>query len=226
MSDPTIIPSIPGDDAALEAFVVRVTTPGRPPLVPELELLLASEVVPVWQATEVEAARIGLPPPFWAFAWAGGQAIARTVLDRPDLVAGHHVLDFGAGGGIAGIAAARAGAARVAAAEVDRFAGAVMRLNAARAGVRLEVRLEDVVGRDEGWEVVLAGDVCYEKPMAERVLAWLHGLARRGALVLVGDPGRRYCPEDGVVELARYAIPVDPDLEGRTVRETRVLRLG
>jgi predicted nicotinamide N-methyase len=201
-------------------FVRRNTTITVPPLVPEIRLYLATEVTPIWLATEETLARSGLPPPFWAFAWAGGQALARYVLDRPAVVAGRSVLDFGAGSGLVGIAAAKAGAASVVAAEIDQFAGASISANAALNDVEIAVQTVDLLGTTgSGWEVVTAGDVCYERPMADRVTGWLRTMAAGGALVLLGDPGRTYLPGEGLVERARYVVPTSLELEDRETRE-------
>ena len=209
------------EDAA--AFVRANTAVERPPLVPEVALHLASEVVPLWQATEADLAETGLPPPFWAFAWAGGQALARFLLDQPDWVAGKRVLDFAAGSGVQGIAAALAGAGRVEASEIDRFALAALALNAEANGVALELHDRDVVGLpNPGWEVVLAGDVCYERPMAARVGHWLGGLAEQGVTVLMGDPGRTYLPKSGLRRLARYAVQTTRELEDSDLRNAMV----
>jgi predicted nicotinamide N-methyase len=208
------------------AFVKANTAVLAAPLVPEIALHLASEVVPLWQATEADLARTGLPPPFWAFAWAGGQALARYLLDYPEVVAGKRVLDFAAGSGIAGIAAARAGAGRVEAAEIDRFAAAAIRLNAALNGVAIEVLEADLVGAaNPGWEVVLAGDVCYERPMAEAVETWLKGLAAKGAQVMLGDPGRSYLPKGGLERVIAYAVKTSRELEDTDLRNAVVWRL-
>jgi predicted nicotinamide N-methyase len=203
-------------------FVRAETIVASPPLVPEIRLHLASEVVPLWQATEVNLTERGLPPPYWAFAWPGGQALARHLLDHPDLVRGKRVLDFAAGSGLAAIAAAKAGAQSVAAAEIDRFAIAAIGLNAALNAVNLELIEADILGEASRWDVVLAGDVCYERPMAERVGQWLKGLAAAGTLVLMGDPGRNYLPATGLSEIARYQVPTSLDLEDRVLRETIV----
>ncbi len=209
------------------AFVEANTAVMAAPLVPEISLHLASEVVPLWQATEADLARTGLPPPFWAFAWAGGQALARYLLDQPAGVAGKRVLDFAAGCGIAGIAAARAGAAQVEAAEIDPFAAAAIDLNAVLNGATIEVIEADLVGAaNPGWEVVLAGDVCYERPMAESVEAWLKGLAAEGTLVLLGDPGRSYLPKAGLERVVAYAVKTTRELEDTDVRNAVVWRLG
>lgn len=210
------------NDLDAAAFVRRETVIASPPLVPEIHLHLASEVVPLWQATEADLARQGLPPPYWAFAWPGGQALARHLLDHPELVRGARVLDFAAGSGIGAIAAAKAGAASVAAAEIDRFAIAAIRLNSGLNDVALGTIENDVVGQSGPWDVILAGDVCYERPMAERVSPWLADMARRGVRVLMGDPGRNYLPGSGLAEIARYQVPTSLDLEDRTLRETIV----
>jgi len=203
-------------------FVLAETVIATPPLVPEIRLHLASEVVPLWQATETNLTERGLPPPYWAFAWPGGQALARHLLDHPDLVRGKRVLDFAAGSGLAAIAAAKAGAASAAAAEIDRFAIAAIGLNAKLNGVGLETIEADILGQAGGWDLVLAGDVCYERPMAERVGQWLGCLAAGGTQVLMGDPGRNYLPATGLREVARYQVPTSLDLEDRISRETIV----
>ena len=187
---------------------------------PEICLYLATEITPIWQATEETLARNTLPPPFWAFAWAGGQALARYLLDHPAEVAGRSVLDFGAGSGLVAIAAAKASAASVLAAEVDHFAAAAIAANAALNDVTIAVSTTDLLDTvDPRWEVVIAGDVCYERPMADRVTGWLRGLAARGTLVLLGDPGRAYLPSKGLVERARYLVPTSRELEDRDTRE-------
>jgi predicted nicotinamide N-methyase len=194
--------------------------------VPEIRLHLATEVTPIWQATEELLARTGLPPPYWAFAWAGGQALARYLLDHREHVAGRFVLDFGAGSGLVAIAAASAGAAHVLAADTDRCAAAAIAANAALNGVSLEVTTADLIDTDDPcWEVVTAGDVCYEQPMADRVTAWLRSLARRGCVVLIGDPGRPYLPTAGSRERARYAVPTSRELEGCEARDGIVWEL-
>lgn len=209
------------------AFVARETAVGCAPLVPEVRLHLATEVTPLWYATEAALTRAGVPPPYWAFAWAGGQALARYLLDHPDVVAGKRVLDIASGGGIVAIAAARAGAARVSAADIDPFAAAALRLNGALNGVSLDVIADDLTASDEdgAWDVITAGDVCYERAMVDRMLPWLRRRAEGPARVLLGDPGRCYCPTRGVEELARYVVPTSLDLESCAQRETRVLRL-
>lgn len=206
------------------AFVRANTVLAPPPLVPEITLHLASEVTPLWQATEAALAASQLPPPYWAFAWAGGQALARHILDHRGLVAGKSVLDFGAGSGLVAIAAATAGALATAA-EIDPFAAAAIALNAAANAVAVAVASADIIGSAPRWDVMLAGDMCYERPLAERLTAWLAQCAAAGVLVLLGDPGRAYLPRAGLVELARYTVPTPLELEDRTSRETVVWRL-
>ena len=218
---------MPVPDPADPADFVRANTAiASPPLVPEIRLHLASEITPLWQATEASLARDQLPPPYWAFAWAGGQALARHILDQPELVRGRAVLDFGAGSGLVAIAAAKAGA-RVTAAEIDRFAAAAIGLNAALNGVAVAIEGADVIGGEPApWQVVLAGDMCYERPLAERLTVWLQALAAQGATVLLGDPGRAYLPHTGLREIARYGVPTSLDLEDRTMRETVIWQLS
>src|SRR4051812_39577294 len=193
-----------------------------PPLVQEIKLHLASEVVPLWRATEDELAETGVPPPYWAFAWAGGQALARYVLDHPELVAGKRVLDIGAGSGLVGLAAARAGAASVLAADIDAFACAAIRLNAAANDCGIGVTQDDLIGAPAAWDVILVGDLFYERPLAERLLAWLEPLH---VPALLGDPGRNYFPKTQVEKLASYSVQTTRDLEDREIRETGVYRL-
>jgi predicted nicotinamide N-methyase len=206
-------------------FVREQTRPLAPPLVPEITLHLADAVTPLWQATEAALEREGLPPPYWAFAWPGGQALARLLLDRPDLARGRTALDFAAGCAVAAVAAAKSGAARVTAAEIDPFALAAIELNATLNGVAIDLESRDVLAAPpSGHSLILAGDVCYEKPMAERVLAWLAQAVASGSDVLIADPGRAYLPRSGLVELAAYDVPTSLDLENRQLMTTRVYR--
>ena len=203
-------------------FILENTELLSPPHTPELKLHLASELVPIWQKTEEELAAQGVPPPFWAFAWAGGQALSRYVLDHPETVRGKRVLDFASGSGLSAIAAAKAGASHVLATEIDTFAVAAIALNAEINGVNVSAELLDAVGTDQGWDTVIAGDICYEREMSARVFAWLRGLAGRGALVLIGDPGRNYLPSSHLVEIAVYDVATTRELEDREVRRTKV----
>lgn len=215
----------PLDEQGRAAFIRAHTRLMPVPHAPEISLHVAQEATELWQKTEDELAVIGLPPPFWAFAWAGGQALARHLLDNRALVAGRRVLDFASGSGLVAIAAAKAGASRVEACDIDAFAAAAIDLNAEANGVAVEARLADLVGLDEGWEVICAGDVCYERAMAEAVIAWLEGLSRRGATVLIGDPGRSYLPRGRLEEVATYQVPVTRALEDAEIKRSSVWRL-
>lgn len=207
-------------------FVRTHTRPAATPHVPEVVLCLADEVIDLWERTESHAAQTNLAPPFWAFAWAGGQALARYVLDHPALVAGRRVLDFAAGSGLVAIAAARSGAAHVTASEIDPYAVAAIEVNAAANGVTVHATLADVCAGDGGgYDVVLAGDVFYSRPMTERVLPFLTQARRGGALVLAGDPGRAYLPSTGLTALARYDVPVIRALEDADTKATTVWAL-
>ena len=208
-----------------EEFVAAQTVIARAPLVPEIALHLATEITPIWQATEAWLAEQNIEPPFWAFAWPGGQALARAVLDDPKLVAGKRVLDFAAGCGIAAIAAAQAGAVLVEAAEIDPLALAAVRLNAALNGVAVATPPGDVVGAPCRWDVIFAGDVCYEAPMTAHILPWLRSLVAAGAEVLIADPGRAYLPKAGLAPIARYSVPTTRELEDRETREVTIHRL-
>lgn len=211
-------------------FIRRETVVATPLLVPEIRLHLATEITPIWQATEATMAKQGVAPPYWAFAWPGGQAMARHLLDHPETARGKRVLDFAAGSGLVAIAAAMTGAARSEAAEIDALAVAAIGLNAALNGASIRCREEDLLAGDPAaqaqlWDIVLAGDVCYERPMAERVERWLAGLAEGGVTVLLADPGRAYLPKAGLAEVARYRVPTSLELEDRTERETIIWRL-
>jgi predicted nicotinamide N-methyase len=207
------------------AFVRRQTVLNTAPLVPEIRLHLASRVAPLWHATAQTLAAQDVPPPYWAFAWPGGQALARYVLDHPETVRGRRVLDFAAGSGLVGIAAARAQAGVVTAADIDAHAAAAIALNAEANGMAIAVTTADLIDCPSSWDVVLAGDVCYEQPMAGRTIAWLRVLAAAGTAVLLGEPGRTYHPQDGLQELARYQVPTSLELETRTQYETLVWRV-
>jgi len=209
-----------------EGFIRAHTRLLPVPHAAEIALHVAEEATALWQKTEDELAVIGLPPPFWAFAWAGGQALARYLLDHPQIVAGRHVLDFASGSGLVAIAAAKSGAAWVEACDIDAFAVAAIGINAEANGVTVTARADDLIGRDEGWEVVCAGDVCYERDMAERVMAWLSALSARGATVLIGDPGRSYLPKARLETVATYEVPVTRALEDAEIKRSSVWRLA
>ena len=206
------------------AFIRENTRLLPVPHAPEISLYTADEATELWQRTEDELGEIGLPPPFWAFAWAGGQALARYILDNPRLVANRRVLDFASGSGLVAIAAAKAGASRVEACDIDAFAVDSIALNAAVNGVAIDARLGDLVGLDDGWDVVLAGDVSYERDMAARVTDWLDGLRRRGAIVFIGDPGRSYLARDRLESVAEYRVPVTRSLEDAEIKVSKVWR--
>ncbi|MCJ2034068.1 class I SAM-dependent methyltransferase [Methylobacterium sp. J-068] len=206
---------------------IRANTRLRPvPHAPEIVLHVADEATELWQKTEEELEAIGLPPPFWAFAWAGGQALARYVLDHSEIVAGHRVLDFASGSGLVAIAAAKAGAVHVTASDLDPFAIPAIGLNAAANGVadRIAAVSRDLIDSDPGSAVVLAADIFYERDLAARVTAWLSGLHARGATVLVGDPGRSYLPRDRLTECATYTVPVSRSLEDAEIKRSSVWR--
>ena len=194
------------------------------PHAPEIRLHLADEATDLWLKTEEELGEIGLPPPFWAFAWAGGQALARYVLDHPETVRGRRVLDFASGSGLVAIAAAKAGAAVAQACDIDAFAIAAIALNADANGVTVMAALANLLGRDNGWDTVLAGDICYEQDTAARVTDWLAGLAERRTDVLIGDPGRSYLPREKLEAIATYAVPVTRALEDAEVKRSSVWR--
>jgi predicted nicotinamide N-methyase len=202
-------------------FIVANAALTAPPLVPELKLYLASEVEPIWRKTEEELARAGVPPPYWAFAWAGGQALARYILDHPGIVRGKRVLDIGAGSGLVAMAAARSGARDVLAADTDGFACAAIALNASANGCVVAVTQDDLIGSAGDWDMIMVGDLFYERPLAERLLAWLDTLP---ATALLGDPGRTYFPKARVEKLATYNVQTTRDLEDREIRETSVYR--
>lgn len=211
-----------------EGFIVRNTALETPAMVPEFRLWLATEYVPIWQATEAWLEEQNVDPPYWAFCWPGGQAVARYLIDHPSLVDGKRVIDFAAGSGVSSMAAARAGAVTVVANDVDVLSLVAARLNAKANGLVLETSSEDWLAGPDGApeaDVVIAGDVCYEREMSVRALAWLRGHAARGRLVLLGDPGRNYFSAQGLEELARYEIPTSLQLENRGMRETVVWRV-
>jgi predicted nicotinamide N-methyase len=211
-----------------EADFIRANTRLLPvPLVPEISLHLAAESLAIWQKTEDELGRMNVPPPWWAFAWAGGQALARYVLDNPAAAAGKAVLDLGAGSGLGAIAGAKAGARSVLAADTDPYALAAMALNAEANSVALEITGADLLAAAPGrFGVVLVGDLFYERPLAERALAFVQAAREQGADVLVGDPRRSYFPKDRFRQVAEYSVPVTRDLEDMEIKHTAVWRLA
>lgn len=208
------------------AFIRANTALHEPPLIPEVKLWLASEIVPIWQMTEEELQENGLPPPFWAFAWAGGQALSRYILDNPAIVRGKRVLDFGSGSGLIAIAAMQAGAASVLAADIDPFAVAAIRLNAEVNNVSVLATGDNLVGAaNQGWDVILIGDMCYERPLAESIETWVRSLVAQGVTALIGDPGRTYLPKTGLEKLVSYAVMTTRELEDTDVRNTSVWQI-
>lgn len=206
-------------------FIHENTEIGRPPHAPEISLRLADEAHALWLKTEEELEAIGLPPPFWAFAWAGGQGLARYLLDSSETVRGRSVLDFATGSGLVAIAARLAGAAAVTASDIDPWAAMASVINARLNGVAFEFEGDDLVGTDGGWDVVLAGDVFYDRAMADAITPWFAALADRGALVLVGDAGRSYLPKSRLAPLAVYQVPVTRALEDSEVKRVTVWRV-
>lgn len=218
---------IPATLAGRRDFIVANTRLQAPPHTPELILHLADEITPIWELTEDALAEIGLPPPFWAFAWAGGQALARYVLDNPGTVAGKRVIDFASGSGLVGIAAMMAGAKTVLAADIDVYCEAALALNARANGVSVAYSASDLLAANPpAWaDLILAGDICYEKPMTEKVLAWLVLARAQGSTVLIGDPGRSYFPKSGLTKLAEYQVETTRELEDFAVKKTCVWTL-
>ncbi|MGF1649283.1 MAG: methyltransferase [Hyphomicrobiaceae bacterium] len=212
------------------ALFIRANTKlMTPPLVPEISLYLAEESLPIWQKTEEELGEMNVPPPYWAFAWAGGQALARYVIDTPELVRGRHVLDIGSGSGLVAIAAARSGAQATLANDLDAFATAAIALNAAANQVSLDISMADLVAgpvAPPAFDVLLIGDLFYEKTLASRVLAFAHAARSKGATVLVGDPGRSYAPKTGLSAIAHYRVPVTRELEDSEIKATTVWTLA
>lgn len=204
-------------------FILANTRLLAPPLVPEIKLHLAEESLPIWRKTEEELGEMGLPPPYWAFAWAGGQALARYVLDHADRIAGRSVIDIGAGSGIGAIAAAKAGARDVRAADIDAIAVAATLLNAAANDVTVAATTDDwLAGAPPPADVVLVGDLFYERALAEQVMAFVRAAAARGSLVLVGDPRRNYFPTSDFTAVAHYEVPVTRELEDAEIKRAAV----
>ncbi|MGQ0457330.1 MAG: class I SAM-dependent methyltransferase [Hyphomicrobium sp.] len=213
------------DAKSMEVFIRANTRLIRPPLVPEIALHLAEESMPIWEKTEEELGEMNVPPPYWAFAWAGGQALARYILDHPETCRGKAVLDIGAGSGLTAIAAAMAGAARVLAADIDHMALAACRLNAAANKAAIGTVGDDVLSQSaDGASVILIGDLFYERALADRVLGFVDQAAAAGALVLIGDPQRSYFPRGRFSHVADYSVPVTRDLEDAEIKKTAVWR--
>jgi predicted nicotinamide N-methyase len=205
-------------------FIRENTSILSPPLVPEVKLHLAHEALPIWQKTEEQLGEIGLPPPFWAFAWAGGQALARYILDNPEIVKSKRVIDIASGSGLVAIAAMKAGAKSVLAADIDNFSVAAIELNAALNQVHLNITMEDLLASTPpDIDVILVGDLFYEKGVAERCLAWLR--QAQNVEILIGDPGRSYLPKSELNKIAEYSVPVSRDLEDAEIKQTAVWKL-
>ena len=212
------------DGSLAGALIRQYTRIQRPPLAPELQLHLADRLVPLWQATEWRAAGPQAPP-FWAFAWPGSQALARYILDTPAAVRGRRVLDFGSGSGLAAIAAARAGASDVLACDIDPLAAAAQKINAELNSVHFSTLTADLVGTEVEADLILVGDVCYEREASERIIPWLREQAARGAEVLLADPGRSYAPSDHLELVETYDVPTLRELESVDAKRTRLWRL-
>jgi predicted nicotinamide N-methyase len=224
MSSGSALPS--GRIVDRAAFIRGQTRLHEIPHVPEIRLFVADEAIDIWEKTEQQLGEIGLPPPYWAFAWAGGQALARYILDHRELVRGRRVLDFAAGSGLVAIAAAMAGATAVVAADIDEFALQAIALNARENRVDIAVTGDDLLGRfTVDIDLILAGDIFYEKPTADTVLAWLQDEAARGIDVLIGDPGRCYLPISRLEHITDYRIAVQRSLEDADIKKTSVWRL-
>jgi predicted nicotinamide N-methyase len=208
-------------------FIRSHTTRLPVPLVREISLHLAHEALPIWQKTEEELGAIGLPPPFWAFAWAGGQALARYVLDHPETVHGKRVIDLASGSGLVGIAAMMAGAKSVLAADIDAFAIAAITINAKLNAVAMSSTATNLLDFPvPDIDVILVGDLFYEKSVAAKCFEWLLRARTSGVDILIGDPGRSYLPKDKLVKGAEYAVPVSRDLEDADIKNTAVWRLA
>ncbi|WP_137157088.1 methyltransferase [Rhizobium sp. FKL33] len=208
------------------AFILANTGVMAPPHTPEIRLRLADEAHDLWLKTEEELEAIGLPPPFWAFAWAGGQGLARYILDHPDCVAGKRVVDFASGSGLVAIAAVKAGASAVTAVDIDPWTETAIALNSDLNGVDLAFSGENIVGQPLEADVLLAGDVFYDKSFAEALIPWFETLRQQGTEVIVGDPGRAYCPRERMQALATYEVPVTRALEDSEVKKTTVWRFS
>lgn len=209
----------------ISVFIRENTRVLAPSFVPEVTLHLADDAVSLWELTEEQLGQLGLSPPFWAFAWAGGQALARYVLDHMNLVADKNVLDVASGSGLVAIAAMKAGAASARAVDIDEFAAHAAQLNAALNDVRIETADADPVGKPTEADVVLVGDLFYDRDLAPRVLDWLIELDHAGKTVLIGDPGRTYLPREKLDQITAYDIPVTRALEDAEVKRAAVWKL-
>lgn len=223
---PGTSPGMTRTESSRRDFILSNTAILSPPLVPEVLLHIATEAVPLWQKTEEELGEIGLPPPFWAFAWAGGQALSRYILDHPETVRGQHIIDLASGSGLVAIAAMRAGAANALAADIDEFSATAIALNATLNDVSLSITTEDLLcAATPDCDAILVGDLFYEQSLAARLLDWLVTAQRRGTKILIGDPGRTYLPKDRLTQLATYSVPVTRDLEDAEIKQGAVWTL-
>jgi predicted nicotinamide N-methyase len=215
------------DTAAVRRFIVDNTKHLHPPLTPEITLHLAEESLAIWRKTEEDLEQLNIAPPYWAFAWAGGQALARYLLDTPALVQGRDVLDLGTGSGLTAIAAMKAGARSVLAADIDPMALIATALNAETNGVAVTVTAEDFLQREPAaHSVILIGDLFYERQLADRVIAYIEAAAQRGTLSLIGDPQRNYFPKGKFAQATTYKVPVTRDLEDSEIKNAAVWRFG
>jgi predicted nicotinamide N-methyase len=210
----------------IASFILANTRLLKPPHCPEITLYMADEAVALWQLSAEELDQQGLPLPFWAFAWAGGQALARYLLDNPDIASGKQVYDLASGSGLVAIAAKLCGAGVVTAVDIDPYAIAAIELNATANGVSLLTLQGDIIGQPLQADVLLVGDLFYEREIAEPLFAWLKQCQQAGILVLIGDPGRTYLPKEGLIELACYQIAVSRELEDQDIKVTRVWGLA
>lgn len=208
--------------AARRQFILANTRLLPIPHTPQISLYVADDSTALWRKTEEELGEMGLPPPFWAFAWAGGQALARYILDNPKDIEGKRVLDFASGSGLVAIAAAKAGAAKVTASDIDAFAIEAIAINASANTSIIETRLADLIDAPKDWDVILAGDISYEQPLASAATDWLEKLHGQDTKILIGDPGRTYLARDRLSAIANYKVPVSRDLEDSEIKDASV----
>ncbi|MDI2091252.1 class I SAM-dependent methyltransferase [Commensalibacter oyaizuii] len=211
--------------SAFENVITRFTALTKTDFVPEIQLYQANEITPIWQATESWLTHQNIDPPFWAFAWPGGKALARYILDNPKFVRDKKILDFAAGCGIAAIAAAKCRAGYVEVADIDPLAQNACALNAKANHIILDKNSNDVVGQPCEWDIVFCGDVCYEAPMTQHIWPWLKTCAQKGATVIIADPGRSYLPKKELTPICTYDIPTTTELEDCTIRSTVLYQL-
>ncbi len=205
-------------------FIQQHTAIAAPSLIPEIRLHLATEFTPLWQANERLLQVNNVDPPYWAFAWPGGQALARYLLDHPETVRGKSVFDFGSGSGLVALSAAKAGASLSIGNDHDLFAGTAMAMNSALNNIKITADTSNYLDQAVPAEIIVAGDVCYEREASSKILPWLRRLAR-DRYVLLADPGRHYAPTNGLKELARYEVPTSLDVEQHAMRATTVWQL-